>query len=123
LPTPSTGKTDGTDEDCLFLNIWAPADKSKTHPVYVFLQGGGLNNNASPKMNGTNLVETGDHDIVVVTLNYRVGVFGFLASKEVKKDGHLNVGNLDQRFALQWVQKNIEKVSHSQHDPRLNARC
>lgn len=64
-------------------------------------------------MNGTSLVETGDRDIVVVTLNYRVGVFGFLASKEVKKDGHLNVGNLDQRFALQWVQKNIAKVSHS----------
>jgi len=63
-------------------------------------------------MNGTPLVETGDHDIVVVTLNYRVGVFGFLASKEVKKDGNINVGNLDQRFALEWVQKNIGKVSH-----------
>ncbi|KAG9246524.1 Alpha/Beta hydrolase protein [Calycina marina] len=109
LPSPSAGKTAGANEDCLFLNIWAPADLSKPHPVYVFLQGGGMNNNASPKMNGTYLVVTGDHDMVVVTLNYRVGVFGFLASKEVKADGDINIGNLDQRFALQWVQKNIEK--------------
>ena len=61
-------------------------------------------------MNGTNMIETGDHDIVVVTMNYRVGVFGFLASKEIKESGNLNVGNLDQRFAMKWVQDNISKV-------------
>jgi carboxylesterase type B len=62
-------------------------------------------------MNGTPIVEAGEHDIVVVTFNYRVGPWGFLASKEVKADGDLNVGNLDQRALLQWVQKYIEKVS------------
>jgi len=46
-------------------------------------------------------------------MNYRVGVFGFLASEEVKKDGNLNTGNLDQRFALKWIQKYISKVSFS----------
>ncbi|KAH8590477.1 Alpha/Beta hydrolase protein [Bisporella sp. PMI_857] len=109
LPTPSTGKTAGADEDCLFLNIWAPQDRSKLRPVYFYIQGGGLNNNASPHMNGTNLIAAAEGDMVVVTLNYRVGVFGFLASKEVKAGGNLNVGNLDQRFALQWVQKHISK--------------
>lgn len=86
---------------------------SKSHPVYVFIQGGGYASNASPNLNGTKIVEAGDHDIVVVTFNYRVGPWGFLASKEVKADGDLNAGNLDQRWLLQWVQKYIHNVGIS----------
>ena len=49
--------------------------------------------------------------MVFVGLNYRVGPFGFLASEKVREDGDLNVGLLDQREALKWVQKHITKVS------------
>lgn len=51
-----------------------------------------------------------DNKIVVVSFNYRVGPWGFLASKEVQKDGNLNVGLLDQRMAMKWVQKHIHLV-------------
>ena len=51
-------------------------------------------------------------DLVVVTFNYRVGPYGFLASTEVERDGDLNAGLLDQRKALQWVQDNISKVNN-----------
>jgi len=62
-------------------------------------------------MNGSHIIDMGENDIIVVTFNYRVGFLGFLASKEVKAGGNLNVGNLDQRMVLQWVQKHIDKVS------------
>jgi carboxylesterase type B len=84
---------------------------SKLHPVYIFIQGGGYASNASPNLDGSKIVEGGERDIVVVTFNYRVGPWGFLASKEVKAGGDLNVGNLDQRWLLQWVQKYIHNVS------------
>lgn len=61
-------------------------------------------------MNGAALIEAGDHDMVVVSFNYRVGPWGFLASKEVKAGGDLNAGLLDQRYVLQWVQKYIHLV-------------
>jgi carboxylesterase type B len=111
LGTPSTGLTDGASEDCLFVNVMAPTNKTTPHPVFVFIQGGGFNSNASPTLNGSHIIENGDNDIVVVTFNYRVGPWGFLASKEVQANGSLNAGNLDQRFVLQWVQSNIDKVS------------
>lgn len=61
-------------------------------------------------MNGTGLVTAGDMGLIVVTFNYRVGPYGFLASREVMGDGNINVGLLDQRKALEWVQANIAKV-------------
>jgi carboxylesterase type B len=99
-----------TSEDCLFLDVYAPANKTALHPVYVFIQGGGFETLSNPNLNGSSLIEAGDHDIVVVTFNYRVGPWGFLASKEVQAGGNLNVGLLDQRKAFQWVQKYIELV-------------
>lgn len=64
-------------------------------------------------MNGAGLIEAGDHDMIVISFNYRVGPWGFLASKEVKAGGDLNAGLLDQRMVLQWVQKYIHLVSSS----------
>lgn len=107
LPSPSTGLTAGASEDCLFVDVMAPTNITTSHPVFVYIQGGGLNSNASPNLNGSHIIENGDHDIVFVTFNYRVGPYGFLASKEVQAGGALNAGNLDQRFLLQWVQKYI----------------
>lgn len=112
LPSPSTGPTNGANEDCLFVDVMAPANTTVKHPVFVYIQGGGMNVDASPNMNGSHIIKNGDNDIVVVTFNYRVGAFGFLASKEVKANGDINVGNLDQRFVLHWVQDHIDKVRH-----------
>lgn len=78
--------------------------------MYLFIQGGGFNSDSSPNLDGTSLIEAGDHDMIVVDFNYRVGPWGFLASKEVKADGDLNAGLLDQRFVLQWIQKYIHLV-------------
>lgn len=66
--------------------------------------------NASPNRNGTGLVTASDNNIIFISFNYRVGLFGFLASEEVKSDGDLNVGLLDQRFLFQWLKDNIAQV-------------
>lgn len=76
-----------------------------------FIQGGGLNILSNSNYNGSELIHAADMDMVIVTHNYRVGPYGFLASKEVQADGDINVGLLDQRKALQWVHDNILKVS------------
>ena len=69
---------------------------------------------SDPDTSASPLIEAGDFGFVVVTITYRVGPWGFLASREVKYDGDLNVGLLDQRRALHWVQRHIHLVS-----PRL----
>ena len=64
----------------------------------------------NPNYNGTEVVSYSGGNIVQVNFNYRVGALGFLASDEVRKDGDLNVGLLDQRFLLSWVKEHISKV-------------
>ncbi|RKF76099.1 Acetylcholinesterase [Golovinomyces cichoracearum] len=106
--TPSTRLSSQTSEDCLFLDVYAPSTPGP-HPVYVYIQGGGLNDLSNPNLDGTKLVAAGDYDIVVVVFNYRVGPFGFLASKEIRENGDLNAGLLDQRKVLEWIQKYIDR--------------
>ena len=106
LATKGGGPDSGTSEDCLFLDVYAPSN-AKNLPVYVFLQGGGFNLLGNANYNGTGMIAASGGNIVVVTLNYRVGPYGFLASKEVEKGASLNNGLKDQRKALQWVQKYI----------------
>ena len=103
---------DTVDEDCLFVNVWGPTNATADMklPVMVFIQGGGYTRNANANWNGTRLVETSGKDLVYVNFNYRVGLWGFLAGEDVRADGDLNVGMLDQRFLLQWVQKHIHNV-------------
>lgn len=98
-------------EDCLYLNVWTPAkSKSEKHPVMVWVHGGGYTRGtgATATYNGEVLAAKG---VVVVTINYRLGVFGFLAHPELTKESpnHAsgNYGLLDQVAALQWVKKNI----------------
>ncbi|KFY01592.1 hypothetical protein O988_02662 [Pseudogymnoascus sp. VKM F-3808] len=105
--TPSTHLNPTRSEDCLFIDVYSPTDRSTLHPVYFFIQGGGFNDLSNPYLTGDDLIRAADNNIVVVTSNYRVGPWGFLASKEVKEDGDLNVGLLDQRKAMAWVQKYI----------------
>ncbi|KAL1889471.1 hypothetical protein Sste5346_008849 [Sporothrix stenoceras] len=96
------------DEDCLFLSVYTPTGSTPDSnlPVWVFIQGGGYAVDANSNLNGTAVVAAG-HDIVFVQFNYRVGMFGFLASESIQENGDLNVGLLDQRKALQWVQDYI----------------
>ena len=107
-----SGKIDsGTSEDCLFLDVYAPTKAAAgSLPVYVFIQGGGLQSNSNPNYNGSGLIAASDNDVVIVNFNYRVGPYGFLASKEVVEDGDTNVGLKDQRQVFKWVQEHISKV-------------
>ena len=98
-------------EDCLYLNVWTAAKSSKEkRPVIVWIYGGGFvsGGSACAIYDGENLAKKG---VVFVSVNYRVGVFGFLAHPELTKESDNNAsGNyafLDQVAALQWVQKNI----------------
>ncbi|KAK4223737.1 lipase 4 [Podospora fimiseda] len=97
------------NEDCLFLNIWSPPTSgSKLFPVLVVIHGGGYGlGDGTVDMSG--FIGGSGSGIVVVGVQYRLGAFGFLASPEVKSKGVLNAGLLDQRFALEWVQRHIEK--------------
>ena len=98
-------------EDCLHLNLWTPAKTANDRlPVMVWIHGGGLTRGSSttPMYDGENLARKG---VVVVTLNYRLGIFGFFANPELASESahHAsgNYGLLDQVAALQWVKKNI----------------
>ncbi|HKU15126.1 MAG TPA: carboxylesterase family protein [Steroidobacteraceae bacterium] len=115
MQQPSLGDIDPLNprmsEDCLYLNIWTPARRDDAKlPVLVWLHGGGLNlgSGSEPWYNGENLARRG---IVVVTINYRLNVFGFLAHPELTAESpHKvsgNYGILDQILALQWIRAHI----------------
>lgn len=96
-------------EDCLTLNVWAPADGRRDMPVFVWYFGGGLQVGYSAEMefDGERIARRG---IVVVTVNYRVNVFGFLCHPEITReapDAPANFGLLDQQAATRWVKRNI----------------
>lgn len=101
----------GPSENCLYLNVWTPATSGDARvPVMVWIYGGGFAAGAAsePRQDGENLARKG---IVVVNLNYRLGIFGFFSLPELAKEsGHNASGNyglLDQVAALEWVHKNI----------------
>eukprot|EP01089_Gocevia_fonbrunei_P021183 TRINITY_DN811_c0_g1_i3.p1 TRINITY_DN811_c0_g1~~TRINITY_DN811_c0_g1_i3.p1 ORF type:complete len:518 (+),score=104.03 TRINITY_DN811_c0_g1_i3:99-1652(+) len=109
-PQHSGGTVSGS-EDCLYLNIWAP-DTPGLKPVWFWIHGGSLldGTGASNDFNGTYIASKGD--IVVVTINYRLGPLGFLAHKDLREENPRepttgNYGLLDQRAALKWVRENI----------------
>ena len=99
-------------EDCLTLNVWTPRGSRKA-PVMVWIHGGSLISGASssPFYNGARLAQKG---VVVVTINYRLGVFGFLAhpglTAESPHHASGNYGLLDQIEALKWVRRNIASL-------------
>jgi para-nitrobenzyl esterase len=101
----------GISEDCLYLNVWAPAKHgSEKLPVMVWIYGGGFVGGAAsePRQDGTNLARQG---VIVVSMNYRLGVFGFFAHPDLaaESENHAagNYGLLDQVAALEWVKRNI----------------
>ncbi len=80
----------------------------------MYIQGGGYVANSNANYNGSTVVANSKQNIVFVNFNYRVASWGFLASEKVRAGGDLNVGLLDQRLALKWVQDHIEQVFHIQ---------
>jgi len=113
VPFPSDAAPLGgkLNEDCLYVNVWTPASATnKKLPVMVWIYGGGfVNGGTSPSVyDGTHFAEQG---VVFVSINYRVGRFGFFAfpalTQENPQEPHGNYGYLDQIAGLQWVQRNI----------------
>jgi para-nitrobenzyl esterase len=103
------GASEGQSEDCLFLNVWAAREPMERRPVMVWIHGGGfvIGSGSSPLFDGTRLASRG---VVVVTLSYRLGAFGFMAhpllSAESAHDSSGNYGLLDMVAALEWVRDN-----------------
>jgi para-nitrobenzyl esterase len=106
---PMWGMPKVTNEDCLYLNVWAPAwPVSGLKPVMVWIHGGG-NVAGSGNENGASIIRQG---VVLISFNYRLGLFGFLAHPELTAESpnHAsgNYGLADQIAALKWVQENIK---------------
>jgi|CZKI01.1.fsa_nt_gi para-nitrobenzyl esterase len=102
---------DGPSEDCLYLNLWMPADPGRAGlPVMVWIHDGGFvaGSSSEPRQDAGNLSKKG---VMVVSFNYRMGVFGFLAHPELARESGRgasgNYGLLDQVAALEWVRRNI----------------
>ena len=102
------------DEDCLYLNVWTPAQyEGDSLPVMFWIHGGGLilGSGTHPNTDGERLAR--ENGVLVVTINYRLGVFGFLAHPELSEEDPNgvsgNYGIKDQIFALQWVRDNIRR--------------
>ncbi len=104
-------RNEGTGEDCLYLNVWSPAPAAGSRlPVLVYIYGGGFvgGDGSEPRYDGENMAKRG---MVVVTMSYRLGIFGFFAhpglsdESPVKASG--NYGLMDQVAALRWVNANI----------------
>lgn len=110
---PYTAEFAGTEEfseDCLYLNVWTPSKADKRVPVMVWIHGGGFQagSGTGPNSHGAALARQG---LIVVTINYRLGVFGFLAHPELTREAGTapptNFGLQDQIAALRWVRDNI----------------
>lgn len=115
-PTQDSAITEG-EEDCLYLNVWTPALSGK-RPVLFFIHGGGnQQGSASETINGAVLYNgkflASRKDVVVVTINYRLGALGFMSHPAVAAANNSktagNYGTMDQILALEWVRDNIAK--------------
>lgn len=107
---PECMQTDNVpkSEDCLTLNVWRPADAKGSLPVMVWIYGGALVHGQTSLYPADNLARQG---VIIVSMNYRMGRLGFFAHPallaERPSELHGNYGYMDQRAALQWVQRNI----------------
>jgi para-nitrobenzyl esterase len=104
-------RNEGTSEDCLYLNVWTPTPAAGQRlPVLVYIYGGGFTagDGSEPRYDGENLAR---HGLVVVTMSYRLGIFGFFSHPELSAESpeHAsgNYGLMDQGAALRWVKTNV----------------
>ncbi|KAF8969005.1 alpha/beta-hydrolase [Flammula alnicola] len=109
IETAQSSVVAGTSEDCLFGNVYVPIDTKVTDnvPVMVWFHGGGFQagntHTAPPEL----IMNSSAKPLIFISFEYRLGQFGFLGGTEIGNDGELNAGLLDQRTALQWVQRYI----------------
>lgn len=109
--SPKDNYREAVSEDCLYLNVWKPADAKGDLPVLFYIHGGSLMNGQSyySEIRGEDLAKRG---IIVVSCSYRLGVFGYYANEDLaaESSNHTtgNYGLLDQIQALKWVNENIE---------------
>ena len=120
LPISNDTTTTGQhSEDCLYINVWRPSGIARNLPVMVWIHGGGFVNggSSSPMYNGSAFAR---HGVVLVTLNYRLGRFGFFAfpalTREHPEELKGNYGYMDQIAALRWVQNNIAAFGGDAHN-------
>ncbi|MDQ6615990.1 MAG: carboxylesterase family protein [Actinomycetota bacterium] len=116
LVLPSGSGVQPESEDCLYLNVWSPRSRGKARPVLVWLHGGAFVFGSGSNFDGSWLANRGD--AVVVTINYRLGPWGFLDLATVGGTGleaAVNVALLDQVAALRWVNDNIEAFGGDPH--------
>ncbi|KAJ5392508.1 hypothetical protein N7509_007998 [Penicillium cosmopolitanum] len=111
---PFVNNATGQSEDCLTITVTRPAGTATDAklPVLFWIYGGGFELGWSSSYDGTSLVNYGvkiNKPFIFVAVNYRVNGFGFLAGKEILKDGAANLGLLDQRMGLEWVADNVER--------------
>ncbi|XP_038051125.1 cholinesterase 1-like [Patiria miniata] len=104
---PDPPALDG-QEDCLFLNVWAPSPSQAGTPVLVWIHGGGYSRGTASTDDTNGKIFAAEAGVIVVSMNYRLGAMGFLALGPETAPG--NVGLMDQALALQWVQDNIAAV-------------
>jgi para-nitrobenzyl esterase len=104
-------RSEGISEDCLYLNVWTPAKSNKERlPVLVYFYGGGFvaGDSSEPRYDGESMARKG---IVAITVNYRLGIFGFFAHPKLTRESphHAsgNYGLMDQSAAIQWVRQNV----------------
>ena len=111
------------NEDCLYLNVFTPnLDSSANLPVIVWIYGGGHVDGESNDYDGSKLAAQGH--TVVVTLNYRLNLMGFLAHPALDAEGHLfgNYGTLDEQAALNWVRRNIGEFGGDKNNVTLGGQ-
>ena len=110
--SPMAGTAGSTSEDCLYLNVTAPASGSHGLPVLLYVHGGGLSSGAGSDLAPRRLA--GREHVVVVTVNYRLGVFGFFGAPGMPGSG--TFGLQDQQAALAWVRRNIAAFGGDPHN-------
>lgn len=111
------------NEDCLYLNVYSPdLHPDEPQPVLVWIHGGGNVDGGSNDYNGSKLATQGH--TVVVTINYRLGLLGFMSHPAIDAEGHLfsNYGILDQQAALRWVKQNIRTFGGDEHNVTLGGQ-
>ena len=108
--SPQGSNEANQSEDCLFLNVWSPGLDGERRPVMVYIHGGAYSNGSgsSPLYDGTRLARR--NDVVVVTVNHRLNLFGYAFLQRIAGDPFLdsgNAGQMDLHLALDWVRDNI----------------
>ena len=103
-----TSSSKPTSEDCLILDVFAPSNAvNESLPVLLWIHGGGYTTGNGANAGGPNFISSSNGSMIFVSIQYRLGAYGFLASDDVAEDGTPNAALLDQRAAINWVYRHI----------------